>query len=135
MSSLWIVILSVLATYLAYNLYARRIDRNIIQPDAKRATLARMYMDTRLSIYSKTARCPPRYSTAAQITPALAMKSATTSTPRSCRICSARLGSCNEYWHLADTCAICRPLRHLRDTSLAPTLGTIPIERGAGLII
>jgi carbon starvation protein len=44
-SSLWIVILSVLTTYLAYNLYARRIDRNIIQPDVKRATPARMYMD------------------------------------------------------------------------------------------
>ena len=38
-------ILSVLTTYLAYNLYARRIERNIIQPDAKRATPARMYMD------------------------------------------------------------------------------------------
>ena len=45
MNSLWIVILSVLTTYLAYNFYARRIDRNIIQPDARRATPARMYMD------------------------------------------------------------------------------------------
>ncbi len=45
MNTLWIVILSVLTTYLAYNLYAKRIDRNIIQPDAKRATPARMYMD------------------------------------------------------------------------------------------
>jgi carbon starvation protein len=45
MNSLWIVILSVLTTYLAYNLYARRIDRNVIQPDDKRATPARMYMD------------------------------------------------------------------------------------------
>jgi carbon starvation protein len=45
MNSLWIVILSVLTTYLAYNLYARRIDRNVIQPDARRATPARMYMD------------------------------------------------------------------------------------------
>jgi carbon starvation protein len=45
MNSLWIVVLSVLTTYLAYNLYAKRIDRNIIQPDAKRATPARMYMD------------------------------------------------------------------------------------------
>ncbi len=45
MNSLWIVVLSVLTTYLAYNLYARRIDRNVIQPDAKRATPARMYMD------------------------------------------------------------------------------------------
>ena len=45
MNSLWIVILSVLTVYLAYNLYAKRIDRNVIQPDAKRATPARMYMD------------------------------------------------------------------------------------------
>jgi carbon starvation protein len=45
MNSLWIVILSVLTTYLAYNLYAKRVDRNVIQPDAKRATPARMYMD------------------------------------------------------------------------------------------
>jgi carbon starvation protein len=45
MNSLWIVILSVLTTYLAYNFYAKRIDRNVIQPDARRATPARMYMD------------------------------------------------------------------------------------------
>ena len=45
MNTFWIVILSVLTIYLAYNLYAKRIDRNIIQPDAKRATPARMYMD------------------------------------------------------------------------------------------
>jgi len=42
MNTLWIVILSVLTIYLAYNLYAKRIDRNVIQPDAKRATPARM---------------------------------------------------------------------------------------------
>jgi len=45
MNSLWIVILSVLTTYLAYNFYAKRVDRNVIQPDAKKATPARMYMD------------------------------------------------------------------------------------------
>ena len=45
MNSFWIVILSVLTTYLAYNFYAKRIDKNVIQPDAKRATPARMYMD------------------------------------------------------------------------------------------
>jgi len=45
MTSLWIVVLSVLTTYLAYNFYAKRIDRNVIQPDPKRATPARMYMD------------------------------------------------------------------------------------------
>jgi carbon starvation protein len=45
MNTLWIVVLSVLTTYLAYNYYARRIDRTVIQSDAKRATPARMYMD------------------------------------------------------------------------------------------
>ena len=45
MNTLWIVILSVLTIYLAYNFYAKRIDRNVIQPDPKRATPARMYMD------------------------------------------------------------------------------------------
>jgi carbon starvation protein len=45
MNTLVIVILSVLTTYLAYNFYAKRIDRNIIESDAKRATPARMYMD------------------------------------------------------------------------------------------
>jgi carbon starvation protein len=45
MNTLWIVVIGVLTAYLAYNLYARRIDRNVIQSDAKRATPARMYMD------------------------------------------------------------------------------------------
>jgi carbon starvation protein len=45
MSTLWIVIIGVVTAYLAYNLYAKRIDRNVIQSDAKRATPARMYMD------------------------------------------------------------------------------------------
>jgi len=45
MNTLWIVVIGVLTTYLAYNFYAKRIDRNIIQSDAKRATPARMYMD------------------------------------------------------------------------------------------
>ncbi len=45
MNTLWIVVLSVLTIYLAYNYYAKRIDRNVIQSDAKRATPARMYMD------------------------------------------------------------------------------------------
>ncbi|HXX83151.1 MAG TPA: carbon starvation CstA family protein [Casimicrobiaceae bacterium] len=45
MNTLWIVVLSVLTTYLAYNLYAKRIDRNVIQSDARRATPAKMYMD------------------------------------------------------------------------------------------
>jgi carbon starvation protein len=45
MNSFWIVIVSIATIYLAYNLYARRIDRNVIQSDRKRATPARMYMD------------------------------------------------------------------------------------------
>src|SRR5512144_2651012 len=45
MTTLWVVVIGVLTTYFAYNFYARRIDRLIIQPDAKRATPARMYMD------------------------------------------------------------------------------------------
>jgi carbon starvation protein len=45
MTTLWIVVIGVLTSYLAYNLYAKWIDRNIIQSDAKRATPARMYMD------------------------------------------------------------------------------------------
>jgi carbon starvation protein len=45
MNTVWIVVLSVVTIYLAYNLYAKRIDRNVIQADAKRATPARMYMD------------------------------------------------------------------------------------------
>jgi len=45
MNTLWIVVIGALTTYLAYNLYAKRIDRNVIQSDAKRATPARMYMD------------------------------------------------------------------------------------------
>ena len=45
MTTLWIVVIGVLTAYLAYNLYAKWIDRNIIQSDAKRATPARMYMD------------------------------------------------------------------------------------------
>jgi len=45
MNTLWIVVIGVLTSYLAFNLYAKRIDRNVIQSDAKRATPARMYMD------------------------------------------------------------------------------------------
>jgi carbon starvation protein len=45
MNTLWIVVIGVITTYLAYNFYARRIDRSVIQSDAKRATPAKMYMD------------------------------------------------------------------------------------------
>src|ERR1700693_520009 len=45
MNTLWIVLIAATVIYLAYNFYARRIDRNVIQADKKRATPARMYMD------------------------------------------------------------------------------------------
>jgi carbon starvation protein len=45
MNSFWIVIIGIATIYLAYNFYAKRIDRNVIQSDRKRATPARMYMD------------------------------------------------------------------------------------------
>ena len=45
MSSLWIVVIGVVVIYAAYNFYARRIDRTVIQSDPNRATPARMYMD------------------------------------------------------------------------------------------
>ncbi len=45
MNTLWIVVIGALTIFLAYNLYAKRIDKNIIQADAKKATPARMYMD------------------------------------------------------------------------------------------
>ena len=44
MNTLWMVLIAVLVIYAAYN-YARRVDRNVIQADAKRATPAKMYMD------------------------------------------------------------------------------------------
>ena len=45
MNTLWIVVLGIATIYFAYNFYARRIDRSVIQVDAKRATPAKMYMD------------------------------------------------------------------------------------------
>ncbi|HEV8546653.1 MAG TPA: carbon starvation CstA family protein [Candidatus Limnocylindrales bacterium] len=45
MSSLWIVVIGVVVIYAAYNFYARRIDRTVIQADPNKATPARMYMD------------------------------------------------------------------------------------------
>jgi carbon starvation protein len=45
MSSLWIVVIGVVVIYFAYNYYAKRIDRTVIQADASRVTPARMYMD------------------------------------------------------------------------------------------
>src|SRR2546423_4690434 len=45
MSSLWIVVIGVVVIYFAYTLYARRIDRTVIEADPAKATPARMYMD------------------------------------------------------------------------------------------
>lgn len=45
MNAAIVAILGALMISLAYNFYARRIDREIIQPDPKRATPARLYMD------------------------------------------------------------------------------------------
>jgi carbon starvation protein len=45
MNSLWIVVIGAVVIYFGYNFYAKRIDRDVIQADPKRATPARMYMD------------------------------------------------------------------------------------------
>src|ERR1044071_2836940 len=45
MNTLWIVVIAVVIIYLAYNFYAKQIDRNVIKTDAKKATPAKMYMD------------------------------------------------------------------------------------------
>jgi carbon starvation protein len=45
MNTLWIVVIGAVVIYLAYNYYAKRIDREVIRSDVKRATPARMYMD------------------------------------------------------------------------------------------
>ena len=45
MNAAVVAILGGVMIYLAYTLYARRIDREVIQPDPKKATPARMYMD------------------------------------------------------------------------------------------
>src|SRR5512140_485783 len=44
MNTLWMVLIAVLVIYTAYA-YARRVDRNVIGADVKRATPAKMYMD------------------------------------------------------------------------------------------
>jgi carbon starvation protein len=45
MNTLFVVVIATLTIYLAYNFYAKRIDRNVVQADVKRATPAKMYMD------------------------------------------------------------------------------------------
>ncbi len=45
MNTLWIVVIAAVIIYVAYNFYAKSVDRNVIQADAKKATPAKMYMD------------------------------------------------------------------------------------------
>ncbi|MEW6402027.1 MAG: carbon starvation CstA family protein [Chloroflexota bacterium] len=45
MNTLWIVVIAAAVIYVAYNFYAKQIDKNVIKSDAKKATPARMYMD------------------------------------------------------------------------------------------
>jgi carbon starvation protein CstA len=45
MNTLWIVVIAAVVIYVAYNFYAKQIDKNVIKADAKKATPARMYMD------------------------------------------------------------------------------------------
>ena len=45
MNTLWVVIAGAIVIYLAYNFYARRIDRDVIQASASKATPAKLYMD------------------------------------------------------------------------------------------
>lgn len=45
MNSILVLILGAVVIYVGYFIYARRIDRNVIQPDAKKATPAKMFMD------------------------------------------------------------------------------------------
>jgi len=45
MNATVVAVLGAVMIYLAYTRYARRIDREVIQPDAKKATPARMYVD------------------------------------------------------------------------------------------
>ena len=46
MNTLWMVLIAVLVIYVAYA-YAKRVDRNVIQADAKRATPASRQLKTR----------------------------------------------------------------------------------------
>src|SRR5512143_528624 len=45
MNTLFVVIIGAVVIWTAYNLYARRIDKNVIQANAGKATPAKMYMD------------------------------------------------------------------------------------------
>ena len=45
MNTLWIVVIAAVVIYVAYNFYAKAVDRDVIKADAKKATPAKMYMD------------------------------------------------------------------------------------------
>ena len=45
MNAILVLVIGVCAIALGYGLYARRINKTVIQPDAKKATPAKMYMD------------------------------------------------------------------------------------------
>ena len=45
MNAAVVAVLGAIVIYLAYNFYARRIDRDVIQPDPRKATPARLYLD------------------------------------------------------------------------------------------
>ena len=45
MNSFWVVVVGAVVITAAYNLYAKRIDRTVIQADRNKTTPARMYMD------------------------------------------------------------------------------------------
>jgi carbon starvation protein len=45
MNSFWVVVIGAVIITAAYNLYAKRIDRTVIQADASTTTPAKMYMD------------------------------------------------------------------------------------------
>jgi carbon starvation protein len=45
MSSLWVVVIGLVVCISMYRLYAKRIDRRVMETDEKRATPAQMYMD------------------------------------------------------------------------------------------
>jgi carbon starvation protein len=44
-NSIIVLVLAALGIIIGYGWYARRIDRDVVQPDAKKATPAKMYMD------------------------------------------------------------------------------------------
>lgn len=45
MNTIVVLIIAAVALYVGYFVYARKINRDVIQPDAKKATPAKMYMD------------------------------------------------------------------------------------------